>query len=134
MRAPHDPLSEQTSVPQPVSEGFAIILPAAHLADLIQINCLNRVRGVFRVSSGPEQGHLFFSGGMLVHADFGEDAVGLDAVVKMLGLRGGSITPCVRTWPQIASIDMGADALLLNAAQRIDEGERGRAELTTKVV
>jgi len=116
------------------SEGFAVILPAAHLADLIQINCLNRVRGVFRVSSGLEQGHLFFSGGMLIHADFGDEAVGLDAVVQMLGLRGGSITPCVRTWPQVASIDMGADALLLNAAQRIDEGERGRAELTTKVV
>jgi hypothetical protein len=131
MRAPPDPLSEQMSEP---SEGFAIILPAAHLADLIQINCLNRVRGVFRVSSGPLQGHLFFSGGMLIHADFGEEAVGLDAVVQMLGLRGGSITPCVRTWPQVASIDMGADALLLNAAQRIDEGERGRAELTTKVV
>lgn len=134
MRAPPDPLSEQISLPQPASEGFAIILPAAHLADLIQINCLNRVRGVFRVSSGREQGHLFFSGGMLVHADFGEEAVGLDAVVQMLGLRGGSITPCVRTWPQVASIDMGADALLLTAAQRIDESERGRAEVTTKVV
>jgi hypothetical protein len=132
MRAPPDPLSQQMSEPQ--SEGFAIILPAAHLADLIQINCLNRVRGVFRVSSGPLQGHLFFSGGMLIHADFGDEAVGLDAVVQMLGLRGGSITPCVRTWPEIASIDMGADALLLNAAQRIDEGDRGRAEVTTKVV
>jgi len=41
----------------------------------------------------------------------------------------------VRTWPEVASIDMGADALLLNAAQRLDEGDRaGRAEVTTKVV
>jgi hypothetical protein len=137
MRAPPDPLLEQMSEPQPVSEGFAIMLPTAHLADLIQINCLNRVRGVFRVCSGLEEGHLFFSGGQLVHADFGDEAVGLDAVVQMLGLRGGSITPCVRSWPEVASIDMGADALLLNAAQRIDEGDRGssgRAEVTTKVV
>jgi hypothetical protein len=120
-----------------LSEGFSVRLPTAQLADLIQINCLNRVHGVFRVCSGPEHGHLFFSGGQLVHADF-EGAVGLDAVVMMLGLRGGSIEPCERAWPATSTIDMGADALLLSAAQRLDEsGERrsdpGR-DLTTKVV
>ncbi len=119
------------------SPGFAIRLPTAQLADLIQINCLNRVRGVFRVSSGLEQGHLFFAAGLLVHADFG-GAVGLDAVVMMLGLRGGTIEPCEQPWPALGSIDMGADELLLSAAQRLDEsGERrsepGR-EQTTKVV
>lgn len=119
------------------SQGFAIRLPTAQLADLIQINCLNRVRGVFRVCSGVEEGHLFFAEGQLVHAEF-EGAVGLDAVVMMLGLRGGSIEPCARPWPALSTIDMGADALLLSAAQRLDEsGERrsdpGR-ELTTKVV
>jgi hypothetical protein len=117
------------------SPGFAVRLPSAQLADLIQINCLNRVRGVFRVCSGGEQGHLFFAAGQLVHADFG-DAIGLDAVVVMLGLRGGSIEPCERPWPDLTSIDMGADALLLTAAQRLDDErrpDRGR-DLTTKVV
>ena len=120
-----------------LSEGFSVRLPTAQLADLIQINCLNRVHGVFCVCSGLEQGHLFFSGGQLVHADF-EGTIGLDAVVMMLGLRGGSIEPCERAWPATSTIDMGADALLLSAAQRLDEsGERrsdpGR-DLTTKVV
>jgi hypothetical protein len=119
------------------SQGFAIRLPTAQLADLIQINCLNRVRGVFRVSSGVDEGHLWFAGGQLVHADF-DGAIGLDAVVMMLGLRGGSIEPCEQPWPALSTIDMGADALLLSAAQRLDEsGERrsdpGR-DLTTKVV
>jgi hypothetical protein len=73
----------------------------------------------------------------LVHADF-DGVVGLDAVVMMLGLRGGSIEPCEKPWPALSTIDMGADALLLSAAQRLDEsGERrsdpGR-DLTTKVV
>jgi hypothetical protein len=122
---------------EPLSEGFTVRLPTAQLADLIQINCLNRVHGIFRVCSGVAQGHLFFSGGQLVHADF-EGAIGLDAVVMMLGLRGGSIEPCERPWPATSTIDMGADALLLTAAQRLDEsGERrsdpGR-DLTTKVV
>jgi hypothetical protein len=116
-------------------EGFAVRLPSAQLADLIQINCLNRVRGAFRVCSGMQEGHLFFAAGQLVHADF-SGAVGLDAVVMMLGLRGGSIEPCEQPWPAIRSIDMGADALLLTAAQRLDDERRsdhGR-DLTTKVV
>jgi len=116
-------------------EGFAVRLPSAQLADLIQINCLNRVRGVFRVCSGLQEGHLFFAAGQLVHADFC-GAFGLDAVVMMLGLRGGSIEPCERTWPAIRSIEMGADALLLTAAQRLDDERRpehGR-DVTTKVV
>lgn len=138
MAAPLDsPGARDFEDSEPLSEGFSVRLPTAQLADLIQINCLNRVHGVFRVCSGPELGHLFFSGGQLVHADF-EGAIGLDAVVMMLGLRGGSIEPCERVWPATSTIDMGADALLLSAAQRLDEsGERrsdpGR-DLTTKVV
>jgi hypothetical protein len=118
------------------TEGFAVRLPTAQLADLIQINCLNRVRGVFRVCSGMEVGHLFFAAGQLVHADLGA-AVGLDAVVMMLGLRGGSIEPCNAQWPATSTIDMGADALLLTAAQRLDESNARRSdprEITTKVV
>lgn len=117
--------------------GFDIQLPSAQLADLIQINCVNRVRGAFRVRSGQNEGHLFFEHGQLVHADFG-DASGLDAVVLMLGWHGGSIAPCVRAWPERSTIDMGADALLLRAAQRLDESaSRGDVlppDATTKVV
>ncbi len=117
--------------------GFAIQLPCAQLGDLIQINCLNRIRGAFRVSSSQGEGHLFFAGGLLVHAACG-DHVGLDAVVIMLGWRGGSIEPCALAWPAQSSIGMGADALLLRAAQRLDErardGERSRDDVTTKVV
>ncbi len=129
------PLVEPAREAQPL--GFDIRLPSAQLADLIQINCMNRVRGAFRVSSGQNEGHLFFEGGQLVHADFGA-AVGLDAVVVMLGWQGGSIAPCMRPWPAESTIDMGADALLLSAAQRLDERAFGGgpppAEATTKVV
>lgn len=119
------------------SEGFAIRLPSAQLADLIQINCLNRIRGAFRVSSAGRDGYLYFEGGQLIHAEFSA-ITGLDAVVQMLGWKGGSIEPCVTTWPRESTIDMGADALLLCAAQRLDElPQRPSAipeDLTTKVV
>jgi hypothetical protein len=115
--------------------GFAVRLPCAQLGDLIQINCLSRIRGAFRVSSGQGDGFLFFEGGQLVHASCG-DSVGLDAVVVMLGWRSGSIEPSERAWPEQCSIGMGADALLLHAAQRLDERARdaSRHDATTKVV
>lgn len=118
------------------SLGFDIHLPSAQLGDLIQINCLNRIRGAFRVMSGSRQGLLFFDAGQLVHAA-AEAQLGLDAVVLMLGWRGGSIEPCAPPWPAVCSIGMGADALLLQAAQRLDERSRPSAppeEVTTKVV
>jgi hypothetical protein len=109
-------------------------MPAAQLADLIQINCHNRVRGAFRVSSGERDGLLFFDAGQLVHAVAGE-CEGLDAMVVMLGWRGGNIEPCSVPWPVACSIQMGADALLLSAAQQLDERARQLVpEVTTKVV
>lgn len=119
------------------ADGFAISLPSAQLADLIQINCVNRVRGAFRVSSKGREGLLFFDAGQLVHAEVGA-VLGLDAVVQMLDWRGGCIEPCGADWPRVSTIDMGADALLLCAAQRLDEmplrPSEAPAELTTKVV
>jgi hypothetical protein len=118
-----------------LTPGFDIRLPSAQLADLIQINCLNRIRGAFRVSSGSSDGLLFFDGGQLVHAVAG-DREGLDAMVVMLGWRGGHIEPCTVPWPVVCSIQMGADALLLSATQRLDERARALQpeEATTKVV
>jgi hypothetical protein len=115
--------------------GFAVRLPCAQLGDLIQINCLNRIRGAFRVRSSQGEGFLFFDAGQLVHACCG-DQVGLDAVVVMLGWRSGSIEPSELAWPAQASIGMGADALLLHAAQRLDERLRDghQNDATTKVV
>src|SRR5687767_13422598 len=105
-RAPAD------ATPEP-SLGFSIRLPSAQLGDLIQINCVNRIRGAFRVASTGGDGHLFFDGGQLIHADCAGQ-VGLDAVVTMLGWRGGSIEPCSLPWPEESTIGMGADSLLLH--------------------
>jgi hypothetical protein len=129
--------SEASHDAAPEANGFAIRLPSAQLGDLIQINCMNRVRGAFRVSSGPHEGHLFFEHGQLIHAAFGQ-VTGLDAVILMLGWKGGSVEPCRVAWPKESTINMGADALLLHAAQRIDERAMPSPprpeEATTKVV
>jgi hypothetical protein len=130
-----DAAAAALDAPGEATLGFDIRLPSAQLADLIQINCMNRVRGAFRVTSAHNEGLLFFDAGQLVHAVTGEQQ-GLDAMVVMLGWRGGCIEPCNVPCPARGSIGMGVDALLLSAAQRLDE--RGRVgaheEATTKVV
>jgi hypothetical protein len=132
---PNAPRADVDLTPASVP-GFTIRLPSAQLGDLIQINCVNRVHGAFRVCSSAGEGHLFFHGGLLVHAVCAGQ-IGLDAVVLMLAWRSGSIEPCVLPWPVESSIGMGAEALLLHAAQRLDEGSRHdarRSDMTTKVV
>jgi hypothetical protein len=139
-RFPAAPL-ELRSMPQASVTGFTIVAQA-QLGDLIQINCINRIQGAFRVTSSDGEGELYFQGGLLVHAACGP-CVGLDAVVQMLGWRGGSIEPCALPWPGETTIGMGADALLLCAAQRLDERTRdderarsdaARGDMTTKIV
>jgi predicted regulator of Ras-like GTPase activity (Roadblock/LC7/MglB family) len=119
------------------SDGFTIRTAGAQLADLIQINCQNRISGCFRISSEGEDAYLFFDCGHVAFAEHGGNA-GLDAVASMLGLRGGVIEPCTRPWPTHARLDIGADALLLMAAQRHDESTHHHGtrlpELTTQVV
>ncbi|MET0412493.1 MAG: DUF4388 domain-containing protein [Polyangiaceae bacterium] len=119
------------------SAGFTIRTAGAQLADLIQINCQNRISGCFRISSEGQDAYLFFDRGHVAFAEHGGNA-GLDAVASMLGLRGGVIEPCTRPWPEHARLDIGADALLLMAAQRLDESTHHHGtrlpELTTQVV
>jgi predicted regulator of Ras-like GTPase activity (Roadblock/LC7/MglB family) len=118
------------------SDGFTIRTAGAQLADLIQINCQNRVSGCFRICSEGQDAYLFFDSGHVAFAEHGALS-GLNAVASMLGLRGGVIEPCTRIWPSHDRLDIGADALLLMAAQRLDESARHGSrppELTTQVV
>jgi hypothetical protein len=116
------------------NDGFSLQLAGAQLSDLVQLACQNRIRAVYEVRSPQTVGYLYFDAGRLMHAECGE-RVGLDAMVFLLGLTAGTILPTARPWPAEASIHMGADALLLTAAQRLDEdGEVRHREPTTRIV
>jgi len=123
------------SISAPASnDGFSLQLAGAQLSDLVQLACQNRIRAVYEVRSPQAVGYLYFDAGRLMHAECGE-RVGLDAMVFLLGLTAGLILPTVRGWPAEASIHMGADALLLTVAQRLDEdGELRQREPTTRIV
>jgi predicted regulator of Ras-like GTPase activity (Roadblock/LC7/MglB family) len=122
--------------PAASDHGFIIRTAGAQLADLIQINCQNHVSGCFRISSAGSVAFLFFEQGRVAFAEHG-GASGIDAVASMLSLRGGVIEPCTRAWPSHDRLDIPVDALLLRAAQRLDERALRPSQLpevTTQVV
>jgi hypothetical protein len=90
---------------------------------LIQMNCQNRARCVFRIVTDVGEGYLFFSEGRVAHAHF-RSAVGIRAVAEMLELGTGTFEPCVEEWPSEPDLGLPPDVLLLRAAQELDESKR----------
>ena len=114
MRSVHaQPDSEESST------GFRARLEGAQLSDLIQLQCGTRGRSVIEVHWASGLGRLFFDAGQLVHAKAGSQ-VGLDAVVTMLRSSSGRVYPARCEWPSEVTIGMSADAVLLQAAYRMD--------------
>src|SRR5262245_17045311 len=86
--------------------GFRASLRGASLPDLVQMECLSRGEGVFRVSSGSRIGYLMFRRGQLVHAVTGALS-GDSAALEILKWRQGTFDPCNVTFPEQTSIRSG---------------------------
>jgi hypothetical protein len=123
------------------SVGFRARLAGVSLWDLVQMECLARSRTVVLVTGEAGIGYLYFDGGQIVHAVTTELA-GQQAALEILGWTNGSFQPCDRPWPETGTIVTSHEALLLEAAQRRDEGQRsnlvsfprsGRAPVTEEL-
>ena len=106
-----------------VKEGFSASLSGACLPDLVQMACLSRMDGAFRVISQGRIGYLFFREGQIVHAVI-DDLEGLGAALELLKWNRGSFEPSNMSWPNEPSIDMGFQYLLMQAARETDEARR----------
>lgn len=129
-------MSTVSDKPRTTTSGFTARVDGAHLADLIQMSCQNRVRCVFRIVSGDEVGYLFFDDGKVLHAELGA-RTGMEAMITMLGLDTGTFEPSEREWPAQPSLEMPPDVLLLNAAKHLDEAseqKRREAQPSSRVV
>jgi hypothetical protein len=111
-----------TSVP-PSKDGFSASLSGACLPDLVQMACLSRTDGAFRVISKGRIGYLFFRQGQVVHAVI-DDLTGLPAALELLKWNAGTFEPSNMSWPNVATIDLGWQNLLLHAARESDESKR----------
>jgi hypothetical protein len=110
--------------PSEAAEGFNGQLRCASLADLIQLQCSNRVRVSVSVRSDNREGHLFFDNGQIVHAVAGR-LVGEDAVFEVLNWTTGTFGTSNEAWPTTPTVTSSWQQVLLVAAQRRDEQQPG---------
>jgi hypothetical protein len=123
------------------SVGFRAKLAGVSLWDLVQMECLAGSRMVVLVTGEAGIGYLYFDRGHIIHAVTAE-LVGEAAALEVLSWTNGSFQPCDRPWPETATIVTSHEALILEAAQRRDEGQRsnlvsfprsGRAAVTEEL-
>ena len=101
---------------------FAGTVVGVSLSDIVQINCLSQATSALEVKSKEGSGIIYFVKGRIVHAE-SEGVNGEEAFYRIMGLDGGNIaSKKVASAPEI-TIDMPCEALIIEAARRLDEGE-----------
>jgi hypothetical protein len=111
-------------LPKPTTAGFQGQIAGASLSDLVQMECLAGSRGVVRVTSGEQVGHLYFRGGAVVYALTGS-LTGEAAALEMLTWNEGTFQSVDREWPVRDSISCSWQALVIRAAHTRDEMAAG---------
>lgn len=107
------------------NEGFRATLSGATLADLIQMECSTRVRGMARIVSSAGVGNLWFRDGEIVHAVVGA-MKGESAALELLQWREGTFETFEGQSPVRETISASWQSLLLRAAQIQDESGQKR--------
>ncbi len=105
--------------------GFRANLNGAALADLVQLECLNRMSGAFRITSGNAVGYLFFRQGEVIHAVTDQES-GESAALTIMGWRDGTFEACKLELPEKPTVTTHWQHLLLRAAQIRDEADRSK--------
>ncbi len=96
------------------------------LGDIVQVNCLSQSTSALEVKAKQGDGVIFFVKGRIVHAESGSLS-GEEAFYRIMGLDGGNIASKKVARAPETSIDKPCEALLIEAARRIDEGGRDGA-------
>jgi len=128
LEKPVDPdLLTSAMADPPTDGGFVGVMDEINLLDYLQMIKAIRRRGVISiVSRTGQRAAIFLDGGIVRHAQCG-DLAGKDAFLRCLELEAGSLSVQPWTDPPMESINVGADALLMEAARRQDEACVGAA-------
>ncbi|GAB6191379.1 hypothetical protein JCM39068_11280 [Desulfocastanea catecholica] len=103
-----------------VNDGFQGTVDGVDLIDIVKFNALSRATAALKVTSGEQEGMIFFKDGAVVHAMYRQQ-IGEDAFFTILGFNGGSLQNIRGMQPPIVSIRKSIDALLFEAAVQNDE-------------
>ncbi len=90
------------------------------LTNIIQINCIERNIARVTVRNGEQEGFIYFSGGEIVHAEFGA-YVGEQAVHEMLALNEGEFKVESGITSPTRTINQPWNSIVLEGLRLIDE-------------
>jgi len=101
-------------------EGFQGTIDGIDLMDIVQFNGLSRSTAALKVTTGEQEGMIFFKDGAVVHAMCGDQS-GEDAFFTILGFNGGTLQNIRGVHPPIVSIHKSLEGLLFEVAVKNDE-------------
>jgi CheY-like chemotaxis protein len=103
-------------------EGFQGTINGIDLIDIVQFNAMSRATAALKVTTGDQEGMVFFKDGSVVHAMCGSKT-GEEAFFTILAFNGGSLQNIRGVQPPSISINKGIEALLVEAAVKNDENK-----------
>lgn len=103
-------------------KGFVGRVADLQLTDIIQLNCLGKMKTALSVSKDDLEGVIYFQDGEIIHAECGGHT-GENAVFEILGWEGGDFTTLSGAEPLEKTIDRPWQELLIEAMRRKDEGK-----------
>ncbi len=104
--------------------GFTGDMEGLQIADIIQLNCIARLKNVVRINTGNDQGAIYFENGDVVHAET-DRFEGEDALMAILNFPGGTFSTDKNVSAPKTSIHKKWESLLLETFIYIDEKKRG---------
>lgn len=102
------------------------------LANIIQLNCMEKNDAVFKVDYRKYTGKIYFEEGNIVHAEFGE-LEGEQAFQKILGIKEGPFQVEINVKAPKKTINSPWNSLLLDNLRLIDEAEEARGDKLSKI-
>jgi len=103
-----------------VNDGFQGTVDGVDLIDIVQFNSLSRATAALKVTTGDQEGMIFFKDGAVVHAMCDQET-GEKAFFTILSFNGGSLQNIRGVEPPIVSINNSTEGLLFEAARLNDE-------------
>jgi CheY-like chemotaxis protein len=109
----------EASASRPV-DGFEGVVRKVGLTEVLQLECLGRKSSVLEIKGTHAGGNIYISEGSIIHAEAGS-LVGVPALARLLGLKGGQFKLKTFTKPSKQSLEGQWEGLLMEAAQASDE-------------
>jgi predicted regulator of Ras-like GTPase activity (Roadblock/LC7/MglB family) len=104
-------------------KGFVGRVADLQLTDIIQLNCLGKMKTALSVSKDDLEGVIYFQDGEIVHGQCGSKH-GEEAVFTILGWEGGDFTTLSGAEPPQRTIDRPWQELLIEGMRQKDEEKK----------